>query len=97
MIRIRSRSLNPQEVLEFNTAIEGENKINNKKVYAALLLVYYYSSAMSYRLSLQGDLSDNNEVFDESLKPGLEAEESNKQEQSIEDNKTVLNELNDLE
>jgi hypothetical protein len=56
---------NPQDVFEFNRSIEGEKKLNKKKIYDAIITLYNFASAFSYRLSSEGDLSGKSE-FDES-------------------------------
>jgi len=48
---------NPQEIMEFASDIEGSSKINGKKVYEAILILYYYCSAFVNRLGPDGDLS----------------------------------------
>jgi hypothetical protein len=53
---------NPQDVIEFETHIEGVKKIHGKKIYDAIHTVYNYVSAFSYRLGGDGDLSGNREV-----------------------------------
>lgn len=47
---------NPEEILEFD-AVEGNEKLNNKKIIDAFKIVYKYSTALAHRLSLEGDLS----------------------------------------
>lgn len=48
---------NPQDILRLDNTIEGRKKLNGRKIYEAILLLYYYSSAFVYRLSQKGDLS----------------------------------------
>ena len=90
---------NPQDVLDFNTVIEGDKKINGMKIYEAISAVYNFSSAFSYRLSEAGDLSGSNEMIDEPL-PRMDEEEKNSSEQKkakeSAENKTILDELDDM-
>jgi hypothetical protein len=58
---------NPQEMLTFDPLIEGEKKINGKKIYEALYIVYCYALAFAYRLSQEGDLSGDLEFKKEEL------------------------------
>jgi hypothetical protein len=91
---------NPQEVLVFDPLIEGEKKINGKKIYEALYLVYCYAFAFAYRLSMGGDLSGDLEFKKEELEqmrlqskesaPGTPEDSEKKQD------KSVLEELDDM-
>lgn len=47
---------NPQVMLEFDPSIEGEKKLNGKKVFQAVSQVNDFVSAFSYRLVGNGDL-----------------------------------------
>lgn len=47
---------NPQDFLEFDVNVESVHVLQNKKVYEAIHLAYFYACALSYRLS-EGDLS----------------------------------------
>ncbi|PKL18395.1 MAG: hypothetical protein CVV49_05915 [Spirochaetae bacterium HGW-Spirochaetae-5] len=58
---------NPQDILEFSYEIEGEKKLKNKKIYEAIEIIYNYASALSHRISSEGDLSGKLE-FDENEK-----------------------------
>ena len=58
---------NPQEMLTFDPLIEGEKKINGKRIYEAIVIVYSYALAFAYRLSQEGDLSGNLEFKKEEL------------------------------
>ncbi len=62
---------NPQDVLEFSYGIEGDKKLNSKKIYEAIEMIYNYASALSYRIGPEGDLSGK-----------LEFEEGDKQFES---------------
>ena len=59
---------NPQDVLEFESAIEGSKKMNGKKVYEAVLSAYYYASAFAYRLGTGGDLYGQEELDEEEMR-----------------------------
>jgi len=48
---------NPQDVLEFSHEIEGDKKLKDKKVFEAIEIIYNYASALSHRISSEGDLS----------------------------------------
>jgi hypothetical protein len=92
---------NPQEELVFDPLIEGEKKINNKKIYEAVRIVYSYASAFVYRLSQDGDLSGNLEFTKEELELlQKQAQESATPDKSDEltsnREKSVLEELDDL-
>jgi hypothetical protein len=58
---------NPQDILEFSYEIEGDKKLKNKKIYEAIEVIYNYASALSHRISSDGDLSGKLE-FDENEK-----------------------------
>ena len=47
---------NPQNRIILDTEIEGEKKINGKKVFDAFSIIYNYAMALIYRLSPEGDL-----------------------------------------
>jgi hypothetical protein len=97
---------NPQDVLGFESAIEGSKKMNGRKVYEAILAAYYYASAFEYRLSPGGDLFGEEDVKEEDMQKMAAlaaAEESSEQERAADaDGKKessdggVLKELDDL-
>lgn len=58
---------NPQDILEFSYEIEGEKKLKGKKIFEAIEIINNYASALTYRLSGEGDLSGKLE-FDENEK-----------------------------
>ncbi|MBN1495796.1 MAG: hypothetical protein JXA07_03450 [Spirochaetes bacterium] len=88
---------NPQEVLTFDTLIEGEKKINGKKIYEALYLVYCYAFAFAYRLSLGGDLSGDLEFKKEELEQmRQQSEEAAAEDSEKKQDKSVLEELDDM-
>ncbi len=90
---------NPQEVLTFDPQIEGEKKINGKKIYEALYLVYCYAFAFAYRLStggdLSGDLEFNKEELEQMRQQSKEAATATDQAEKKPD-KSVLEELDDM-
>ena len=55
---------NPQDEIRFDSNIEGDKKINGKKVYEALRIFNYFTSGFAYRLSPDGDLSGDLEFKD---------------------------------
>ncbi|HNV45415.1 MAG TPA: hypothetical protein PLE73_00080 [Spirochaetota bacterium] len=55
---------NPQDPLAFNAEIEGNKKLDKKKIYEAITLVYQYTAGFAYRLGFEGDLSGNLEFSD---------------------------------
>ncbi len=59
---------NPQDVLGFESAIEGSKKMNGKKVYEAVLAAYYYASAFEFRLSTGGDLYGEEDLNEEEMR-----------------------------
>jgi hypothetical protein len=90
---------NPQDMLTFDPLIEGEKKINGKKIYEALTIVYCYALAFAHRLSQDGDLSGNLEFKKEEMDQLQNQSEggpasSEKQEKKAE--KSVLDELDDM-
>lgn len=48
--------VNSQDILSFESDIEGEKELDGKKVYEAISISYYYALALIYRLSPEGDL-----------------------------------------
>ncbi|MCL2154313.1 MAG: hypothetical protein FWH53_01475 [Leptospirales bacterium] len=87
---------NPQDLLEFNPAIEGEKKLDRKKIYDAITILYNFASAFSYRISLEGDLYGKLE-FDEDEK--LINTENGSSPENADDNnetkKSIFDELDD--
>ncbi|MCL1833883.1 MAG: hypothetical protein FWG49_05205, partial [Leptospirales bacterium] len=86
---------NPQDVLEFNQAIEGEKKLNKKKVYEAIITLYNFASAFSYRVSPGGDLAGKLELDGDETLIDLE-DESHSEINDDESKKSILDELDDL-
>ena len=48
---------NPQDILEFDSGIEGKKKLSGKKIYESIYTAYAYASAFAWRLSTEGDLA----------------------------------------
>lgn len=57
--------LNPQDLIEFDSALERDRKLNGKKVYECIILANAFASAFSYRLSPGGDLYGSSEQAQE--------------------------------
>ncbi len=91
---------NPQEELVFDTLIEGEKKLNGKKIFEAIYLVYCYALAFAYRLGQDGDLSGDlefkKEELDELKKRTEEHAASVREQEEQERQKSVLEELDDM-
>ncbi len=96
---------NPQEVLTFDYAIEGEKKLNEMKVYEAISHVASYAMAFARRLGEGGDLRERSQfILNNSAKEEAILEEETKENFEIEENKNddspeggdILSELEDL-
>ena len=92
---------NPQEELVFDPLIEGEKKLNKKKIYEAIYVVYCYALAFAYRLSHGGDLSGDLEFKKEELElMQKQMEETSAPEKSEkagdQTQKSILEQLDDL-
>jgi len=48
---------NPQDLIEFDTELDSNRKLNNKKVFQAIETAFSFALALNYRLSADGDLS----------------------------------------
>ncbi|HPQ52252.1 MAG TPA: hypothetical protein PK253_03315 [Spirochaetota bacterium] len=48
---------NPQDLLQFDSDIEGSRKLGGRKIYETIFLTYCYASALAHRLSPEGDLA----------------------------------------
>jgi hypothetical protein len=100
---------NPQDVLVFESEIEGEKKLSGKKVYECIYLTHCYASALAYRLSVGGDLAGSSAVpkaegavqnqVSESVSREAGSASAQKQideKKSSGESKSILNELDDL-
>ncbi len=96
---------NPQDILEFDLEIEDKQSLQGKKIYQAIYDAYCYASALSYRLSEEGDLYGKLEFSDE--EEPLQIQEKDEKKTSDMDDKTrdndatsetgsILDELDDL-
>jgi len=92
--------VNPQEILDFNSDIEGHRKLNGKKIYEAVHTLFNFASAMVSRLGYDGDLSGQGEVpvvmqdkdSGNDEETGLEPDRDEKEDSG----KSILDELDDL-
>jgi hypothetical protein len=102
---------NPQDVLAFESDIEGAKKLSGRKVYESIYLTYCYASALSSRLVPGGDLSGEMELGEpEQPRPDQQPQQSSpgapnaapapaqvkKEEPVKEEKKSVMEELDDL-
>ena len=96
---------NTQDVLSFDSSIEGSKKMHGRKVYEAILSAYYFASAFMYRLSPGGDLHGELEFNEEDMKSIKEKVNQRKQENQSstiaeikkrDDKAGVIEELEDL-
>ena len=91
---------NPQDVLEFSSHIEGQKKMDKKKIFVAIETAYNYLQAFLYRLQPAGDLYGVGEIADENaesakIQPGASIPAAG-QRQDDTGKKSVLDELDDL-
>lgn len=102
---------NPQDVLTFESDIEGSKKLSGKKVYESIYQTYCYASGLSYRLVPGGDLSGEMEQSEkEQTQPYPQQQESPQtvpspppaaakakpEKPAGEESKSVIEELDDL-
>ncbi len=96
---------NPDDILEFIPQIEGEKKIHGKNISQAIMVIFYFASAFSYRLGFGGDLAGSMEFdTEEQIRKGLEETGSNEEDEideevigDLEDSdKSILDELDDI-
>ena len=91
---------NPQEMLTFDPLIEGEKKINGKRIYEAIVIVYTYALAFAYRLSQEGDLTGDLEFKKEELdklqSQSKQAEAASTEKTEKQKEKSPLEELDDM-
>lgn len=90
---------NPQDFLEFDVNVEAVHLLQNKKVYEAIHLAYFYACALSYRLS-EGDLAGDIEFKDGEAPIGI-GQQINvtgtvSQEEKKQNQTSVIKELEDL-
>ncbi|MCP4129884.1 MAG: hypothetical protein GY754_02600 [bacterium] len=89
---------NPQDVLQFQTALEGNERIHGKKVYEAMILVDQYARALAFRLEPGGDLFGDQQLMGDASRPArsIAAKKSAPAKKPMED-KSVLDELENLD
>ncbi|MGQ9843256.1 MAG: hypothetical protein ACUVRK_06785 [Spirochaetota bacterium] len=90
---------NPQDFLEFDVNVESIHILQNKKVYEAIHLAYFYACALSYRLS-EGDLAKDIE-FKEGEEPIGTGQQKNdtgtlSNEEKKQNETSIIKELEDL-
>ncbi|MCU0846324.1 MAG: hypothetical protein MUD12_00370 [Spirochaetes bacterium] len=85
---------NPQDILEFDVHIEGDKKINGRKIYEAFLFAFNFAAALSYRLQSGGDLSGSIEFSEPDQKPPADIPQNETKTET--ESESVLDELNDL-
>jgi len=56
---------NPQDMIEFDNSLESDRKLNNKKIFEAVVTTHSYASAFYYRLSPLGDLSGDTSAVEQ--------------------------------
>ena len=96
--------LNPQESFEFEEHIEGEKKLNGKKIYQGIYIVFCFASAFESRLGPEGDLSGKLEYIEKKNNQKQRMNQttkgssiSEKREESDEEgDKSILDELSDM-
>ncbi len=86
---------NPQDILEFSFEIEGDKKLKNKKVYEALEVINNYASALSYRISPEGDLSGKLEFEEIEKQAGSDEKSTEKNKEDLLE-QTIFDELDDI-
>ncbi len=99
---------NPQDILNFESEIEGEKKLGGKKVYECIYLTRCFAAAFAHRLSVGGDLSGKQpaqQIEDAPQSPqttpqqeGMAdtAPKQKNEKQSSEESKSILKELDDF-
>jgi len=103
--------LNPQDLIEFDSALERDRKLNGKKIYECIVLANAFASAFSYRLSPGGDLYSSAETAQETSSTATHESETSKielennpdqlsdtgeEENEIKKDKSILGELDDF-
>ncbi len=80
---------NPQDVLTFSNQIDGKMKLNEKKIFEAIVFVYYFAIAFTDRLSMGGDLYGKN------LDQDITESESSVDENKAKETATIDDDLED--
>lgn len=90
---------NPQDFLEFDVTVESIHILQDKKVYEAIHLAYFYACALSYRLS-EGDLAGDIEFKEGEAPIGIGQQKNDTgivtQEEKKQNETSVIKELEDL-
>ena len=87
---------NPQDLLEFSFEIEGNKKLKDKKIYEAIEAIYNYATALSYRISPEGDLSGKLEFEENEKQIETEASASNENVNKNKSDESIFDELEDI-
>ncbi len=99
---------NPQDVLNFESEIEGEKKLSGKKAYECIYLTHCFAAALAYRLNIGGDLSgrqpsfqiedvsQNQQSAPQKTKSAEAAPTQKTDKQSSGESTSILKELDDL-
>ncbi|MBN2041174.1 MAG: hypothetical protein JW864_14115 [Spirochaetes bacterium] len=96
--------VNPEDIVVFDMEIEGNKKLNNKKIKDIISRTYDFSMAFIYRLESEGDLYGNMEFKEEkkkflekSIRSGKKiTQEADKGKNNSGNNSSILDELDDL-
>jgi hypothetical protein len=90
---------NPQDFLEFDVNVESIHMLQDKKVYEAIHLAYFYACALSYRLS-EGDLAGDIEFKEGEAPIGIGQQKNDigtiPKEEKKQNETSVIKELEDL-
>lgn len=89
---------NPQDFLEFDVNVESIHILQNKKVYEAIHLAYFYACALSYRLS-EGDLAGDIEFKEGEAPIGIGQQKNDTgtiSEEKKQNETSIIKELEDL-
>lgn len=82
---------NPQDVLDFNEALDGVKKLNNLKIYEAIKMVFRYALAFSYRLT---EVDESGEPAKEQQYP--DDQKNSNSSQTGGTTRSIFDELDDL-
>jgi hypothetical protein len=86
---------NPQDILEFSYELEGDKKLKDKKVFEAVEIIFNYASALSYRISPDGDLSGKLE-FEENEKQAVIKSDNIDETKTDNVKNSIFDELDDI-
>jgi len=85
---------NPQDILTFSSQVEGKMKLEGKKIFEAIVIIYYFTIAFTDRLSVGGDLFGKNELDKTLVEENKDAEE-NVIKEKPQDETSLINDLDD--